>query len=168
MDIFIEGCRREGDIMQNQIKVKIKYLSSAVGETIKPPFYATDGSAGMDLSACIEEPITLKPGDKVIIPTGIAIGLPSKAHVALIFARSGLGIKQGITMANGVGVIDSDYTGEIMCGLVHLGSEAYTIYPGDRIAQMVFMPVAIAMLVPTDYLDNTTRGAGGLGSTGVK
>ena len=150
------------------MEVKIKYLSPAIGDTIKPPFYATEGSAGMDLSACIDSPRTLNPGDKATIPTGIAIGLPSKAYVALIFARSGLGIKRGITMANGVGVIDSDYTGEIMCGVVHLGSEPYTIYPGDRIAQMVFMPVTIATLIPADKLEETDRGAGGLGSTGVK
>ena len=152
--------------MKNNIEVKIKYVSSKIGREIAPPFYATGGSAGMDLSACIEGPVTLKPGEKVVIPTGIAIQLPSNESVALIFARSGLGIKRGITMSNGVGVIDSDYTGEIMCGLINLGDEDYTVQPGDRIAQMVFMPIAIASLVPVTELQSTERGTGGLGSTG--
>ncbi|WHH61060.1 dUTP diphosphatase [Petroclostridium sp. X23] len=152
--------------MSNHIDVKVKYISSKMGEQINPPFYATTGSAGMDLAACINEPITIKPGEKTVIPTGIAIQLPSNEYVALIFSRSGLGIKHGITMSNGVGVIDSDYTGEIKCGLVNLGTETYTIQPNDRIAQMVFMPVAIAALTVVNQLDSTERGAGGLGSTG--
>lgn len=154
--------------MRNDFQVKIKYVSPKIGQEIKPPFYATGGSAGMDLSACIDEPITLEPGEKTIVPTGIAIQLPSNEYVALVFARSGLGIKHGITMANGVGVIDSDYTGEIMCGLINLSQSAYTLFPGDRIAQMVFMPVAVATLVPVDELEATERGAGGLGSTGKR
>ncbi len=152
--------------MSDQMEVKIKVTNSKVGDEITPPYYATEGSAGMDLSACIESPITLEAGQKVVIPTGIAIQLPSNGYVALIFARSGLGIKHGITMSNGVGVIDSDYTGEIKCGLVNLGGTSYTIQPGDRIAQMVFMPIAIAKLVPVDELQDTERGSGGLGSTG--
>ncbi|MDK2800729.1 MAG: dUTP pyrophosphatase [Clostridiales bacterium] len=152
--------------MSYKIDVKIKYVSSKIGQEITPPFYATSGSAGMDLSACIHQPVVLKPGEKTIIPTGIAIQLPSNQYVALIFARSGLGIKHGITMSNGVGVIDSDYTGEIMCGLINLGSKSYTIQPGDRIAQMVFMPVAVASLTLVDELIDTERGIGGLGSTG--
>ena len=152
--------------MDSQIDVKIKYVSPKIGKEIKPPFYATSGSAGMDLAACIEHPIILEPGQKVVVPTGIAIQLPSHQYVALIFARSGLGIKHGITMSNGVGVIDSDYTGEIMCGLINLGNRPYTIQPGDRIAQMVFMPVAIASLTLVNELNPTERGMGGLGSTG--
>lgn len=152
--------------MDSQIDVKIKYVSPKIGKEIKPPFYATSGSAGMDLAACIEDPIILEPGQKVVVPTGIAIQLPSHQYVALIFARSGLGIKHGITMSNGVGVIDSDYTGEIMCGLINLGNRPYTIQPGDRIAQMVFMPVAIASLTLVNELNPTERGMGGLGSTG--
>ncbi len=152
--------------MNEQMEVKIKYTNPKIGDEIIPPYYATDGSAGMDLSACIESPNTLEVGQKIVIPTGIAIQLPSNGYVALIFARSGLGIKHGITMSNGVGVIDSDYTGEIKCGLVNLGDKPYTIQPGDRIAQMVFMPIAIAKLVPVDELQTTERGSGGLGSTG--
>ncbi|MGE4282706.1 MAG: dUTP diphosphatase [Clostridia bacterium] len=152
--------------MNSNINVKIKYLSSKIGAQIKPPYYATSGSAGMDLSACIDEPVTLKSGEKTIIPTGIAVQMPSNEYVALVFARSGLGIRHGITMSNGVGVIDSDYAGEIKCGLANLGSESYTIQPGDRIAQMVFMPVAIASLTVVDELEATERGIGGIGSTG--
>ncbi len=148
------------------IKVKIKYVSPKIGKEISSPFYATGGSAGMDLSACIDEPITLKPGEKATIATGIAIQLPGNAYVALVFARSGLGIKHGITMSNGVGVIDSDYTGEIMCGLVNLGDKIYTINSGDRIAQLVFMPVVVADFIKVNELDATVRGDNGLGSTG--
>ncbi len=148
------------------MKVKIKYLSPKIGNEITPPAYATGGSAGMDLSACVDEPITLNPGEKAIVKTGIAIQLPSSSYVALVFARSGLGIKHGITMSNGVGVIDSDYTGEIMCGLINLGMNKYTINPGDRIAQILIMPVAIAELIEVDELDSTDRGSNGLGSTG--
>jgi len=150
----------------SKIEVKIKYVSPKIGREIKPPFYATSGSAGVDLSACIEEPVILKPGEKTIIPTGIAIQLPSNDYVALVFARSGLGIKHGITMSNGVGVIDSDYTGEIMCGLINLGKNEYTIKPGDRIAQMLIMPVVTASFTVVDQLEPTERGIGGLGSTG--
>jgi len=150
----------------SSIEVKIKYMSSKIGKEIREPFYATTGSAGADLSACIDTPIRLKPGEKAIIPTGVAVQLPSNEYVALIFARSGLGIKHGITMSNGVGVIDSDYTGEIMCGLINLGKEDYTINPGERIAQMVFMPVVTASFLKVDELEETERGQGGLGSTG--
>ncbi|NLY43647.1 MAG: dUTP diphosphatase [Clostridiaceae bacterium] len=152
--------------MTNKIEVKIKYVRKEIGTSIKPPFYATSGSAGMDLSACIEKPVTIRPGEKIIVPTGIAIQLPSKEYAALIFARSGLGIKHGITMSNGVGVIDSDYTGEIMCGLVNLGAEPYTIQPGDRIAQMVFVPIAVVSLTVVNELHETERGSRGFGSTG--
>ncbi|MBC7765472.1 MAG: dUTP diphosphatase [Hyphomonadaceae bacterium] len=146
----------------NALAVKIKYLSPHV----KPPQYATQGSAGVDLTACIDTPITLNPQQKVIIPTGIAIGLPSNETVGLVFARSGLGIKHGITMSNGVGVIDSDYTGEICCGLINLGDQPYTITPNDRIAQLLIMPVYVANFVQVEQLDETERGTGGFGSTG--
>ena len=148
------------------IPVKIKYVSSDIDKTIYLPKYATAGAAGMDLAASTEEPITIQPGKRAIIPTGISIQLPSNEYVALIFARSGLGIKHGITMSNGVGVIDSDYRGEIMCGLINLGDCEHKIHPGDRIAQMVFMPVVSATLIPVGELSDTDRGTGGLGSTG--
>ena len=143
-------------------KVKIKY----VNDMAKKPFYATEGAAGMDLSAAIKEPVILKKGKRALIPTGIAIALPSAESVAYIYARSGLGIKKGICLSNGVGVIDSDYRGEICVGLINLGDEDYTIEPGERIAQMVFAPVLKAEFVECESLEETERGAGGFGSTG--
>ena len=146
--------------------IQIKYLSEKLGNEIKKPYYATEGSAGMDLSACIDTPLVIKKGETVIVPTGIAISLPKNQYTGLVFARSGLGMKYGITMANGVGVIDSDYTGEIKCGLINLGANDYTVNPGDRIAQLVIMPVAKVNLVEVDKLTKTDRGTGGFGSTG--
>lgn len=143
-------------------KVKIMY----VNDMAKKPFYATEGAAGMDLSAAIKEPVILKKGKRALIPTGIAIALPSAESVAYIYARSGLGIKKGICLSNGVGVIDSDYRGEICVGLINLGDEDYTIEPGERIAQMVFAPVLKAEFVECESLEETERGAGGFGSTG--
>ncbi|NCB63215.1 MAG: dUTP diphosphatase [Clostridia bacterium] len=128
--------------------------------------YATPGSAAMDLRACIDAPLSVAPGELVSVPAGVAVALPSADYVALVFARSGLGIKHGITLSNGVGVIDSDYRGEIRVGLTNLSREPYTIQPGDRVAQLAVMPVARAQLMYVDELDETGRGAGGFGSTG--
>lgn len=144
------------------ITVKIKRIR----EGIEVPFYATPGSAGIDLTANIDKPIIINPGCRVMIPTGIAVGLPSRHLATFIFSRSGLGGKHGICMANGVGVIDSDYTGEIICPMQNNSNEDYEINPGDRIGQAVFMPVAIANFQFVDELDETGRGDGGFGSTG--
>ena len=141
---------------------KIKKLR----ENAKIPFRATPGSAGMDLYACIDEPITLGGGEKAVIPTGIAIELPSAELGAFVFARSGLAIKHGIGLLNSVGVIDSDYRGEICVGLINQYEESYTIQPGERIAQLVVMPVCTAPTVEVTEIDETERGAGGFGSTG--
>lgn len=130
------------------------------------PARSTSGSAGMDLRAVLDEPLTLVPGDRTSVPTGIAIGLPSAETVGLVFARSGLAIKHGLALSNGVGVIDSDYTGEIRVGLVNLSDTAYTIEPGERIAQLVIMPVCLPETIEVEYLEQTDRGAGGFGSTG--
>lgn len=144
------------------MELKIKLLSpNAV-----LPQYATPGSAAMDLTACIDEPITIAPRQLVTLPTGIAIALPSADYVALVFARSGLGVKHGISLSNGVGVIDSDYRGEIKVGLTNLSDEPYTIQPGDRVAQLAILPVTQATVVQVSELDETGRGAGGFGSTG--
>lgn len=129
-------------------------------------FYATPGSAAMDLRACIDAPLSVAPGELVSVPAGVAVALPSADYVALVFARSGLGIKHGVTLSNGVGVIDSDYRGEIRVGLTNLSREPYTIQPGDRVAQLAVMPVERAELAYVDELDETGRGAGGFGSTG--
>ena len=130
------------------------------------PSRATGGSAGMDLRALLDEALCVPPGGRVSVPTGIAIGLPSAETVGLVFARSGLAVKHGLALSNGVGVIDSDYTGEIRVGLVNLSDQPYTIQPGERIAQLVVVPILLPELVETDELDATERGAGGFGSTG--
>lgn len=139
-----------------------------VRENAKIPTRATVGSAGMDLYACIQEPITLNGGDKAVIPTGIAIGLDTPEYAAFVYARSGLAIKHGIGLLNSVGVIDSDYRGEICVGVINQLKEPYTIEPFERIAQMVIQPVALPELVEVESLDETDRGAGGFGSTGTK
>lgn len=130
------------------------------------PKRATPGSAGADLCAATDEPLELKPGQSAVVPTGIAIALPGSEYVALVFPRSGLAVKHGIGMLNSVGVIDSDYRGEISVGLVNRSQQAYTITPGERIAQMLIMPVCLPELKEVEQLDQTERGAGGFGSTG--
>ncbi len=147
-----------------KLDVKIKLLDNNKEKRL--PFYATDGSAGMDLTACIDSPIELKPLERMLIPTGIAIKLPSSEYGAFIFARSGLATKKGITLSNCVGVVDSDYTGEIKVGIINLSQESYTLEPGERIAQMVIMPVCQVNFNVTDELEATERGSGGFGSTG--
>lgn len=130
------------------------------------PVRATEGSAGMDLHALVDAPVTLAPGERSMIPTGLAIALPSSDYVALVFARSGLAIKKGITLSNCVGVIDSDYRGELKVGLINQSKEPYTIEKGERIAQLVIMPVCLPEIAEAEDLDETDRGAGGFGSTG--
>ncbi len=142
--------------------VKIKKLR----ENAVVPKRATAGSAGADLYACCDEPVAIRPGSLAMIPTGIAIELPEKELAAFLFARSGLGVKHGICLANGVGVVDSDYRGEICVGLCNVSDKEYTVMPGERIAQMVIMPVVCAQFVQVQELDETERGSGGFGSTG--
>lgn len=149
------------------MELKIKPLSPKIGREIPAPYYATPGSAAMDLHACIDQAVVVPAGGRAVIPTGLAIALPSADYVALVYARSGLGIKHGIAPANCVGVIDSDYRGEIKVGLQNSGSEDYTVQPGDRIAQLMIAPVLQARLTLVDELDDTQRGAGGFGSTGA-
>ncbi|MBQ8004627.1 MAG: dUTP diphosphatase [Oscillospiraceae bacterium] len=142
--------------------MNIKLLSP----TASVPARASDGAAGYDLRADIGEKITLAPGEIFAVPTGVAIELPSKNLVAVLCARSGLAIKHGITLANGVGIIDSDYRGEIKVGIINLGKEPFDIMPGDRIAQLLIMPVELPKLYVTDAISETDRGVGGFGSTG--
>ncbi len=132
----------------------------------KAPAYATAGAAAADLCALLDEPLTLAPMQRALIPTGLAIELPGPECVALVYARSGLSIKHGLTMANGVGVIDSDYRGELRVPMVNLGTEPYTVAPGERIAQLCIAPVWQATFVQANDLSDTDRGAGGFGSTG--
>lgn len=148
------------------MELKIKALSPKIGTEIPLPRFATAGAACMDLCACIDEAVTLAAGERRLVPTGIAIALPSADYAALVFARSGLGIKKGVCLSNGVGVIDSDYRGEIGVGLVNLGREPYTVQPGDRIAQLMVVPVVQPTVTVADDLDETERGAGAFGSTG--
>lgn len=144
---------------------KIKRIEHEGVESFLPK-KATKGSAGLDLHAAIAKPVTIEPGSLVSIPTGIAVGFPSSEYAGLVFARSGLGIKHGITLSNGVGVIDSDYTGEISVGLCNISKESYTLEPGERIAQLVIMPVVAAEFIEADELDKTSRSDHGFGSTG--
>ena len=139
-----------------------------VNENAVIPHRATEGSAGLDLCACIDEPLTLGGGETALIPTGLAIALPSAQYGAFIFARSGLSIKHGIGLLNSVGVIDSDYRGEIKVGVINQVKEPYTIQPGERIAQLVVMPVSTMPVEEAESLDETERGSGSFGSTGTK
>lgn len=148
------------------MELKFKAIHPKIGREIPLPQFATPGSAAMDLRACLDGPVTLQARARAVIPTGLAMALPSADYVALVFARSGLGIKKGVCLSNGVGVIDSDYRGEIAVGLVNLSGEDYTVQPGDRIAQLMVVPVVQPTVTLADELDETDRGSGGLGSTG--
>ena len=130
------------------------------------PAYATAGAAAADLHALLDAPLTVAPMQRVLVPTGLAIELPGPWAVALVYARSGLSIKHGLCMANGVGVIDSDYRGELRVPMVNLGAEPYTIQPGERVAQLCIAPVWQAAFAPAEELSDTDRGTGGFGSTG--
>ncbi len=143
-------------------KIKVKKLN----KNAVIPTRATEGSAGADLYACIEEAVTIRPGELVKIPTGIAIEPDSRELAVFLFARSGLGVKHGICLSNGVGVVDSDYRGEICVGLCNVSNKEYTVQPQERIAQMVVMPVMFADIIEAETLTDTARGSGGFGSTG--
>jgi dUTP pyrophosphatase len=136
------------------------------GAPSRLPTRATEGSAGLDLYAAVAQPVTIAPRALARIPSGVAVGLPGPGYVGLVFARSGLAVKHGVALSNGVGVIDSDYTGEVVVGLCNLGDAPYTIEPGERIAQLVVLPLPALRLVQTDSLGQTERAAGGFGSTG--
>ena len=150
------------DSGENMELLKIKKLK----ENAKVPNRGTQGSAGLDLCACIDEPVTLNWGDTALIPTGIAIALPDADYGAFVFPRSGIAVKHGIGLLTSVGVIDSDYRGEIMVGVINQKRESYTIEPGERIAQMVITPVLTPAYEEADDLTDTGRGQGGFGSTG--
>ncbi len=145
-----------------QMQVKYKLLDPRA----KAPAYATPGAAAADLCAVLDAPLTLEPGQRAMVPTGLAIELPGPDCVALVYARSGLAIKQGVTLSNCVGVIDSDYRGEIKVGLVNLGAAPVTLAPGERVAQLCIAPVWQAAFAPAEELSDTDRGTGGFGSTG--
>lgn len=146
--------------------IKFQRIPSPDGRVSDLPRFATAGSAGADLCANLDEPLTLEPMGRAMVPTGLALELPDARHGAFVFARSGLAVKHGLALSNGVGVIDSDYRGEIRVGLVNLSPESYTIQPGERIAQLVVMPVVQFFASEADTLEETSRGSGGFGSTG--
>ena len=149
------------------IDIELKVLDPRLGDSIPLPEPATDGSAGMDLRAALEGPITLKPGESVLVPTGMAIHIGDPGWCALIVPRSGLGHKQGLVMGNLVGVIDADYQGPLMISAWNRGTAELTITPGDRIAQLLLVPVGRARLRVVDTFAPSRRGEGGFGSTGV-
>ncbi|MDD2234552.1 MAG: dUTP diphosphatase [Desulfitobacteriaceae bacterium] len=148
-----------------KIKVKLKNISGT--DQITVPRYETPGSAGIDLRANLEREIVVLPGNTAKVPTGWAMQLPDSKAVALLFARSGLAAQYGVALTNGVGVIDSDYRGEIQVLVSNNGQEAFTIRHGDRIAQMLFLPVLTAEFEVAEKIDDTQRGEGGFGSTGI-
>jgi dUTP pyrophosphatase len=148
------------------VKVEVKVLDERVRGQL--PAYATPGSAGLDLRACIDAPIELRPGDTQLIPTGLAIHLADRGYAAMILPRSGLGHKHGVVLGNLVGLIDSDYQGQLMVSCWNRGQAAFTIQPMERIAQMVIVPVVQASFELVEEFAASERGAGGFGSTGKR
>jgi dUTP pyrophosphatase len=147
--------------------IQVKILNSKIGDDIPLPAYSTPGSAGMDLRACLDESLNLAPAETSLIPTGIAIFVADPGYAALILPRSGLGHKHGIVLGNLVGLIDSDYQGELMISAWNRGATNFTIEPGDRIAQLVVVPVQQVEFSVVSEFSSTDRGAGGFGSSGL-
>lgn len=145
-----------------------KILDPRIGDTIPLPHYATTGSAGMDLRACVDQPLTVKPGETHLIPTGLAIHIADSGLAATILPRSGLGHKHGIVLGNLVGLIDSDYQGQLFISCWNRGDTEFTIEAGDRIAQLVIIPVVQVKLNPVDSFEDSVRGDGGFGHSGKK
>jgi dUTP pyrophosphatase len=146
--------------------IQLKILDPRIGSTWPMPAYATDGSAGMDLRACLDETLTLAPGCTELLPTGIAIHISDPSLAAVLLPRSGLGHKHGIVLGNLVGLIDSDYQGQLYVSCWNRGSTPFSVEPGERIAQMVFVPVVRAGFEVVEEFVDSTRGAGGFGHTG--
>lgn len=147
-------------------KIQLKVLDPRVGKEFPLPEYATDGSAGLDLRACIDEEIILQPGQTELIPTGLAIHIADPSLAAVIIPRSGLGHKHGIVMGNLVGLIDSDYQGQLFVSTWNRGNEDFSLKPGERLAQMVFVPVVQAEFELVEDFDQSQRGEGGFGHSG--
>ncbi len=148
------------------MKIALRILDPRLRGEFPLPAYATDGAAGLDLRACVDAPVTLAPGDTQLIRTGLAIHIGDPALAAVILPRSGLGHKHGIVLGNLVGLIDSDYQGELLVSCWNRGKESFNIQPGERIAQLVFVPVVRAHFDIVDEFDASNRGAGGFGHTG--
>ncbi|MDX1756392.1 MAG: dUTP diphosphatase [Marinobacter sp.] len=149
-------------------KLQVRVLDARIGDTIAFPEYATDGSAGLDLRACLDQPLTLAPGETELLKTGLAIHIEDPSLAAMILPRSGLGHKHGIVLGNLVGLIDSDYQGELMVSCWNRGQRPFTIEVGERIAQLILVPVVQAEFEVVESFETSDRGAGGFGSTGTR
>ena len=147
-------------------KIQLKILDSRLGNEFPLPHYATDGAAGMDMRACLDAPLVIAPGETRLIPTGLAIHIQEPGLAAMLLPRSGLGHKHGIVLGNLVGLIDSDYQGQVFVSCWNRGDESFTMQPGERIAQMVIVPVVHADFEVVEEFAASTRGSGGFGHTG--
>ena len=148
--------------------LEIKLLDPRFGDEWPLPTYATQASAGLDLRAALDEALTLQPGDTALVPSGLAMHVGDPTMCAVILPRSGLGHKHGIVLGNGTGLIDADYQGPLLISVWNRGREAFTMQPGDRIAQLVVLPIVRATLQVVDEFESSARGAGGFGHTGVR
>jgi dUTP pyrophosphatase len=147
--------------------IELKIMDSRVGDSIPLPHYATDGSAGLDMRACIDEPIVVEPGSTELIPTGLAIHIGDASLAAVLLPRSGLGHKHGLVLGNLTGLIDSDYQGQVYISCWNRSANAYAVQPAERIAQMVFVPVEQVQFNVVEEFDSSDRGAGGFGHSGT-
>jgi len=147
--------------------IELKVLDPRIGDSIPLPHYATNGSAGLDMRACINDAITVQPGETTLVPTGLAIHIADPTLAAVLLPRSGLGHKHGLVLGNLTGLIDSDYQGQVFISCWNRGSTSYTVEPGERIAQMVFVPVEQVKFNVVDEFDDSDRGSGGFGHSGT-
>lgn len=147
--------------------IELKILDSRLGDSIELPHYATGGSAGLDMRACIDEPVTVEPGETVLIPTGLAIHIGDPSLAAVLLPRSGLGHKHGLVLGNLTGLIDSDYQGQVFISCWNRSSTVYVVQPAERIAQMVFVPVQQVRFSVVEEFGDSDRGAGGFGHSGT-
>lgn len=164
--LYEDTIEREKQNMKINMPVQVKILDNRIGKEFPLPNYATSDSAGMDLRACLDKTLTMQPGETHLIPTGIAIHIGDPHLAAVILPRSGLGHKHGIVLGNLVGLIDADYQGSLMISCWNRGQLAYNIEPGDRIAQLVFLPIARVNFEVVSEFDETSRGTGGFGHSG--
>ena len=154
--------------MSAERAVEVKLLDPRFGDEWPMPAYATEASAGMDLRAALDAPLVLEPGDAALVPSGIALHLGDPKLCAVVLPRSGLGHRHGIVLGNGTGLIDADYQGPLLISVWNRGHEAFTIQPGDRIAQVMVLPVVRVSLQVVDTFADSARGTGGFGHTGVR
>ncbi len=147
--------------------IELKILDERLGDSIDLPHYATGGSAGLDMRACIDEPLTVAPGETVLVPTGLAIHFGDPSLAAVLLPRSGLGHKHGLVLGNLTGLIDSDYQGQVFISCWNRGSKSYEVQPAERIAQMVFVPVEQVKFSVVEEFDDSDRGSGGFGHSGT-